>query len=330
MGATRNVNFANFVCRFGDKHVMLDLIEEVVIPAFLEVGERKFGDSRFFFQASEIANFGSLDNPELVIVGRLIHDTVLSRDQFLIDGKIVKDHASMPSAPSALFALVLDTHKLLYLPETRHAPNLAAFRATIHRFIRDKHKAFIDRQLKSLLGKDSKITRKTLLENYPYPTVEVVPLSSDASLEQFLAQFKVLKQVRIDLVDPNDELDGSSLIDKMRATKEALGAKATSLVYRNNGGLSQPRTVEELAPIIAEGNAKVSLVGEDAIGDRLAGNNEEFKMGVPLAEISTDPREAGRELYAIFREKVDAGLLKVKAASEHARNKVRQIATRVG
>jgi len=35
MSAGKTVSFANFICKFGDKHDLLDLALEIIIPAFL-------------------------------------------------------------------------------------------------------------------------------------------------------------------------------------------------------------------------------------------------------------------------------------------------------
>lgn len=326
MGVVRNVSFANFICRFGSSLVMLDLAEDVVLPAFLSGGSRKYGDSTYSFRDVSLENYGTTEDPELVLVGRMVLDTLLYRDQVLIDGELVRDQATMQTAPSALFALVMDTHKLIYLPETRSAPGLSAFRATASRLIKDKHKSFINQLYKEYEQTSVKVTKRELLEKYPFPTVEVVALSSDASLEEFLGQFQVLQQIRIELIQPNDEIDGSKLLKRMREAKDALGAKNAALVYGNAEGLSQVNAVEELRPVIEEGNAKVVLSGKDTMGDKLSGNNDAFKLGMPIGEISSDPVVAGRDLYDVFRDKVDAGLLKVKAAGENVVAKIRRIA----
>lgn len=122
MTRTRSASVANFVCRFGDQHVLLDMADTVVIPAFVMGGHRMYAESRYIIQETTLENFGTENSPALVLVGRFINDTTMKRQQVLRAGKIVKSPATLESAPSAAFALVLDTHKLLYLPETPHAP----------------------------------------------------------------------------------------------------------------------------------------------------------------------------------------------------------------
>ncbi|MBK6553423.1 MAG: hypothetical protein IPG13_05835 [Rhodocyclaceae bacterium] len=150
-----------------------------------------------------------------------------------------------------------------------------------------------------------KTNRAKVLKEYPLPTVEVVPLSSDTSLKQFLDQFKTLHQVRIDLIKPNDEIDSAGLLKKMREAGNALGATDSALIYRTSGAeksLSHAKALKGLKPIVSEGNAKVTLSGKDRHGDTLTGNNESFKMGIPIADVSTNPRGCARSIRRIPRE----------------------------
>jgi len=40
---------ANFTCRFGEKFVLLDMFDEVVMPAFTNLKrKRKYGDAEYF------------------------------------------------------------------------------------------------------------------------------------------------------------------------------------------------------------------------------------------------------------------------------------------
>jgi hypothetical protein len=322
-GNTKTIHIANFICRFGDEQVLLDLAEEIVLPAFLERRERRYSTSRFFFDGIELVDFGTKSSPELLIVGRLVHDTSLVREQVLQNGALVKDHATLASAPSALFALVLDTHKLLYLPETRYAPSIAAFRATAAYFIRMRHKEFLRAKLRSMKKAKQEITRAELLVKYPLPTIEVIPLSSEASLAEFLDQFKVLREIRIELVEPNDELDSEWLIKHMRATKGSLDATTGELAFKGTGdGLSRSAALKEISPIAEQANTKITFTGYDPNGDKLTGDNHHFKMGMPIEDVGSHPRAAGYDLYGAFRDKVKAGLLKVQEVGQNARQKL--------
>lgn len=326
-GNTRTIHIANFICRFGESKVMLDLAEEIVVPALIGEGERKYSTSRFFFTGAELVNFGTDVAPELVIVGRFVQDTTLVREQVLKDGELIKDHATLPSAPSALFALVLESHKLLYLPETRQPPSLSAFRATAEYLIREQYKKFMKGRLRALRHPKHKLTRQKLLEEYPSPKIELIPLSSEASLREFLDQFKVLREIRIELVDTNDELDSEYLIKHMRAAKDALHADLGGLTFRGSGdGLSREAALKEVSPVAEQANTRITISGTDQNGDRLSGDNHKFKMGMPIEDVGSHPRAAGHDLYGVFTDKVKGGLIKLQQVGQNARMKLARLA----
>ncbi|MGK7933145.1 MAG: hypothetical protein AB4041_17170 [Microcystaceae cyanobacterium] len=50
MTTKHSLEFANFICRFGDNLVLLDLLEEIIIPAFTDEHlQRSYRDTSFFF-----------------------------------------------------------------------------------------------------------------------------------------------------------------------------------------------------------------------------------------------------------------------------------------
>jgi len=126
--------FANFICKFGDKN-LLDYAEEVVIPAFTrDTYVRSFGDrTHYHFYEVELLNLAEQGKyPIWVLAGRFIKDTELRREQIFDEEKgLIKDEQSMQSAPSAFFILILNNHRLIYFPETAHAPDLSAFKSTV-------------------------------------------------------------------------------------------------------------------------------------------------------------------------------------------------------
>lgn len=330
MCAARNVNFANFICRFGDKAVMLDYGEEIVIPAFRSSEIRTYAKGSFFFTEVNVQNFGTSEEPELVIAGRFIQDTVVQREQRLKNGVLIKDPASMPSAPSAIFALDMGTHKLIYCPETRGAPSLQAFRATSAVVLGKAYKNYIAKCYEAEKTAGRKVTKKALMKELPMPTVEVIPLSNQGGMADFLNQFTVLQRVSIKLVDPNDELDTPQLVRAMRKTGESLHAKNAVVTYVNKDGMPRDIATHELGEAIAEGNTEVFVSGKDAAGDAIKGNNDSFKVGVPLDEISEKPDKAAKTLHTLFKTKVSEGIFKVSAVGEKALAKMKSIAISIG
>jgi hypothetical protein len=151
--------FANFVCKFGEEKALLDYAKEIVLPAFFDdTYIRSYGKKAqfFFYEVQQVVLNEDKDNPILGIAGRFIKNTYLAREQIFDPEKgIVADAASIQSSPSASFLLILNNHRLVYFPETAHAPDLITFRATALDFIKRKHKAFVGRLYEDL-NKDEK------------------------------------------------------------------------------------------------------------------------------------------------------------------------------
>jgi len=126
--ANKKLNFANFVCRFGDQMVLVDQLEEVVIPAFFDDREKTTFKSRVFLH--DVSMIEQADNRH-VIAGRIVKDTVLEREKlFDNETKTLKDSArTLRSSPTSFFALVVETHRLIFVPEHRGSPTLKTFQS---------------------------------------------------------------------------------------------------------------------------------------------------------------------------------------------------------
>lgn len=325
MNKSRNLNFANFICHFGDKYEMLDLAEEIIIPAFMSPLKRKYSDTMYFFHDVALLDLGSAAAPVAALAGRLVKDTQIQREQILRNGVLVYDKRSLESAPSAFFILVLNDHKLVYMPETKGAPSIEAFRATAQKFASEKHNAFTDNLYQEAKQDDSRVTRKAILEKYPMPTIEVIPLSSEASLDNFIGQFEVLSEIRVRLIDPNGELDNDELFDDLQQSKELLGAKTTEVVHRNPKGMSKKNAVSQLTAAVQRGNTEVTISGKDARGDKLSGNNELFKLSVSVKELPSTIRGAAEKLYESFKSVVSDGILAVGKPSKDPAAKIAKL-----
>jgi hypothetical protein len=83
----KHVEVANFICRFGDDKVLLDLLEEVVLPAFNSNERRSYGTTSYFFHQVKLVEIKSANLPIWCITGRFIKNTVLQREQIFDEGK---------------------------------------------------------------------------------------------------------------------------------------------------------------------------------------------------------------------------------------------------
>jgi hypothetical protein len=325
------IEFANFICHFGD-HVLLDYLDEIVLPAFLNDRRiRIYGGSRYLLLDVKLVNLQSQWEPGAVtaaLIGRFVMDTVLQRDQILVDDKIVNDAQSIKSAPSSLFVLTLENHKLMYARQVAGAPGMSAFRTTMEMLLRTRWTAYINeiytanKQARELDSSVPRITKKSLYESIQGPRLEVVPLAGSSNLTEFVNQFKLLQEVNIKVVRPNAEINNDGLFNTVEAARAQVNANATSLVHRNSEGLNKSQSIKQIAPVM-EGNAVVTLRGIGLNDTKLNGSNNEMSVREPIELAASVPHGAG-QMYDAFRRLITHGVLRIGRVlnSEKNRSKI--------
>lgn len=327
---SKQIEFANFICRFGEKKVLMDLAEEIVLPAFLSDNIRAYGDTRYFFYQTQLIELQKGTTPILGIAGRFVKDTILEREQVFEEKVGLKrDHQAIRSAPSTIFVLILNNHKLIYLHETANAPNLNAFKATAEKFMMEKYRAYLNKTYDERKLLEENITKKDMMkdltEEYPRPTVEIVPLSSESSFEEFIKQYYILRNLQIRLLQTNNELDMNEFFLQVRDQMDVIGSRQTTLIHNNPEGLSKDEVIKKLSPVAGQGNAQISLEGKDAQGDILKGNNDNFKIKVPIGQVEENVSGAALQLYDIFRKLVKRGTLSVSKKYEASVEKIQAL-----
>jgi hypothetical protein len=236
---TPTISFANFICRFGDQLVLLDLASEGVLPAFGDkLLRRKYGNTAYFLFGTKIREFPAVQAdtniPLIGIYGRFIKDTVLTKTQiFLPDAGLVADEGSMASAPSAFFVLIFNNHKSVYLP-------------TMQDFLRGKHREFFNGVYDVLKRSGDPTTKKKFFEDNPPPDVAVVSLASKARIEQFVHTFEKLMQLELRILDTNQELQMEETYRRLREMKHNIGASKTQLIHNNPEGLDKAQAMEQI------------------------------------------------------------------------------------
>jgi len=353
-----HLEFANFICKFGTLN-MAHLLDEVVLPAFLDTTQaRTVTDANYLLLHPKVESLEFKFGETLCIVGRFVKDTFLERSFILEAGELVGAEATLPTAETALFILTLDTHKLVYLQETKNAPGFQAFRSTILKFLKQKHDAFIrvlkeeieastdmtlegvttfleERGLNGFIGEDvveiaddkgEKAKREHrpgtlafLRQHVPVPELDIIPLSTEDSLEAFINRFKTLSLVRVTLVNTNDELDLSDFFPQVRAAKDAAGATKTSVVHNNSKGLDKQGVLEQLKAVATQGNANTHLEGRDHTDTKLVGDETQFKLRIPQSNLPDidDVDARSQHLVKAFDEAVESGTVVLQEPSEN-------------
>lgn len=345
------VHYANFVCHFGADE-LLHYLHEILAPAFMSHHVRTFKDGRYFFDSVKILDLSKKgDAPELAICGRFVKDMIVRSEQRWdpVAGSLVADIRKMETAPSAIFVLLLASHKLIYLLETASAPGLESFRSTATSFLAAERRNYISsiverakenrltaQETKRFVERDEndapvKITKTRIAELVGSVDLEVVPLSNEETLRKFLERFKVLQAASLRLVKPNSELDNDDFIDEFRTKSDAVGSMNSSLTYRNAEGLIKSEIARQLEVAAADANAEIKLEGKDAAGQVLRGSNHEFKIVSYLDSKLTDLVTTARRMVALFNLQRENGLIKStgSAPTDEAKSALAILATRM-
>lgn len=323
-----NALFANFILRFGGKE-LIDYAEEILIPALTEPGRsRTYGKyTEYFIYRGRLVRLDEdEDVPVMAIVGQFVKKTRLVRHQVFEAGKgPVADEASLASAPSAFFVLILNNHRLIYYPETPDAPDLVPFKATVKRFVSDRHREYIDKLFEQYKEDGERVTKKELREEHKSPTLEIIPLTGTDSISSFVNRFSVLKSIEFRIVKPNAEIDGSAIFRQLRELSDDLESQDTRLRTVNKDGLDKAASKTTIKEATAQGNQEVTLDGVDYEGNKLKGNNDEFKLSAPLPKPPISKPKLARKLYGIFDALASNGTIKI----EKAKNRVVETVTRL-
>jgi len=316
--------FANYILHFGDR-VLVDYLESIVIPAFLDDRLiRTYRDvTTYRFHDASVVVLEHGDPPLVGIAGRLVKDTVLSREQIFVPEKgLIRDEQSIASSPSSFFLLLLNNHRLVYVPETAHAPDLSAFKTTSAKFLREKHKQYINYIYDAEKEAGKSVTKRSLLDEHGYPSLEVIPLTSTEDIETFVEGYDILESVTFRMVKPNEEIDGAEVFREVREFLGSMNPRNTRIITRNADGLDKQGVVNVIHAAAAAGNQEVTLVGKDGHGNKMTGNNDEFKVVVEIRELPATKLGLTRSLYSLFRDLVEDGRIKVDQQTAAAKQKI--------
>ncbi|ADI91857.1 hypothetical protein [Acinetobacter oleivorans] len=304
----KNLEMVNFVCKFGDAD-LLDLFDEVVYPAFFNLNnKRKFRGSEYYFKNVELLDLGKdpLGTKNLIaIAGRFIKNTELSREQYENDkGELIRDTQGMPSAPSAIFVLMLNSHRLLYVAETKFAPNLNTFKATVDSFFRSEKNKYNKK-----LDRDEQAKFKV---RFGSPEITITPLSTEKNVFDHLRQFEKIKKVKVTLNDRNSEFNASKMFDDIHLATKKMNS-TTSVEFKNlKEGLDKEETPKEIAAALKQDNQVVKVEGITQDGENLTLSNEDFKLQKKINLVQENVKKTVSNMVAAFKNVVKSGDVTVK------------------
>lgn len=325
MARTRQgeLEFANFICKFGEGHDLVDLGEEVVVPAFFSGETRKWGNAQYHIVKPELVDLGE---EELGLFFRLVKNTKLEREQIFDGEDVVPSHRRMDSAPSAAGLLILNSHKLIYYPETQYAPSLSELRSTAESAIRHQQRLYISSLVSDRASsEDKRALRLELNEKYPPCHVRIVPLSDEAEIEAVMKRYGKVEVITINFAASNSEIDWDPLFDQISKSRSDVGAKQTKLEHRNPQGLSQGAAAREVAAATRHANSEVKVLGKTPEGDKLRHENDGFSLRMKTTVNVELPGLASEQMVTAFRALVEKGTIPKPQVADKALQLARRL-----
>ncbi|NTX06278.1 hypothetical protein [Myxococcus sp. CA040A] len=299
--ARHTVEFANAIIRTDDKE-LIDLFSPTIWPALTDnTLRRTHGDSAFFINECKGLTIQHNNKEYQAITARFIKTTKLKRAQYYNESEgLIADPQILDSAPSAVFLLILNNHKLIYLHETAHAPPLSQLEKTLSWLIKTTTQKIIHREYTARRPKKDKISLRKLQAENPQPDVHIIPIPHEGSISEFVELFEKIKSVEVRLIRPNSEIDINPFFGMARQEQERIKSKQTTITQKSPDGLSASGTKNYLAAASKQANARVSVTGTNEAGKKISGDNEKFSIKTYISTIPTGLVSIAKKLFMEF------------------------------
>ena len=313
-----NLEFWNLVCHFGN-HKLLDKYIDFVHPAFTKGHTRTRAETKYMFYGVTIINLEFEGEMLPFIFGRHVKDTIFEREQVMEGDELVEKPLLVPNAPSSIFILSLRDHRLFHIKEHTDSPSADSFKATLEYFIKIERNNLIDsiykaeQEIRKERGGNYKVTKKKNLQlSYTEPYITLVPLSSDASITEFIKGMKLIKKFTLKLITPNDEADMNPFFKQWRNVKGQLNQPNSKIEFTPSG-TKKTLPHEDVANLsreaVKDGNIVLNLNGTDMKDDKLNGTEEDFKLTKNIDEITDSPIMLVKSVYDSFMNLVKDGII---------------------
>lgn len=207
-----------------------------------------------------------------------------------------------------MFVLILENHRLLYVREVSGAPSIATFKTTCSTFLRQNHRKFIDvtaeknRADRKNDNDIPRMTKRSLIEKYPYPELRITPLTDCDNLRDFVSKFRTIDELGIKLLPTNrEDIDNDGFWSALGKTRERMGSNQASVHFSNRkDGLDDAEVYEQCDSATKLANSDLKLKGTDEHGDTLKGNNDDFHLSVDVPKLSQRVTDAAQNLVGKF------------------------------
>lgn len=334
MAFSQRVEFGNFTLKFGEQKVLLDLFHEIVKPSFdgrrYVRGSKERGEH--FFLDTELVVLKRDDGREVAaLAGRIVKNTKLKREQIYASGEIVADKKELETAPTSIFVLLLENHRLIFCREVSGAPTIKTFESTCRSFLIKRHAAFIEELMaekKVVLGGDPpRGTKAAFLRENPYPDLRITPLTDKQSLEEFINRFRLVEELVVKLLPTNkEEIDNDDFWRDLGRRKDDMNSTLATVKFTNaKDGLVADEVISQTTAATGLGNSSVSVRGYDMDGDHLKGNNDDFSLTVEVGDLPSKIPSAAVVMHNTFKKLTESGVIALPALAAGVIDRVRAL-----
>jgi hypothetical protein len=312
------IEFANFVFHMGERN-MLDCFVDFIYPALFNKKLRKYGESTYFFHNMRILDIEISGEIQYFVYGRLVKNGLLHQEQIIENDNLVPVDNVYPNAPSSIFILSLTNHRLFLIQEHRDAPTFDTLKSTILHFVKDIRNQHINDvyterniQREERGGNGRKLTKKSLKEQHPEPELELIPLSSDADLSEFINSMVLIDSLTLEIVKPNNEGDLTPIFGNMRDIKSEVGSDKCAMTFKKGDkkSLKHEKVAKYAAAASKDSNVHYIFSGKDSNNSKYTGTNDQFKLRVPIKEELDTPKSTTMIIYYKFLDLVKDGFLR--------------------
>jgi hypothetical protein len=316
------VEFVNYTLNFGSEKVLLDAFREIVEPSFASQKyiRRTSTASWFFMDVTLIALDSSQDVPVLGLAGRFVKKTKLKRTQVLTsDNQLKEDQRELDSAPSSIFLLILNNHRLLFCKEMPDAPDINNFLKTSEHCLRKAHADHINREvekldLSTLIERQE--VRKLFEYDIPYPSLRITPLLDGEELTGFIDRFSIINRLTVKLLKTNkDEIDNDDFWESIEKKKEEINGDSVKIeISSTTHSLNKEVVRGEAISAGAYANSDISIIGYDMQGGDLSGDNNDFSLKSEIENLSKNIEIAAKQMFSKLTNMIHDNIISIPPA----------------
>lgn len=233
MKGKKEIQLANLNCTFGTVEEkaspMLEYFTEIIYPAF----KRKKKYRTLFFDEIKI---GENKKIGYYLYGKIIRDTTLEvKSRYDWEKEMLIDtDEKYRTSPFSEFILMLNNHKLLFIPGSKGHPRLSSFKSL----------------LKNNINNIIKVNNRQSISENEFPPIysfDVIEIPKSANVLEDIKKFEEIKSFSLEFIKLNPE-PLSGLLQNIDSIRERCGSNSSTYTMKN------PKNKEVIAEIIQESN----------------------------------------------------------------------------